>query len=80
MPSDVHVLQGGSIASIVSRFGPLDEPIVRSYTRQLLSGAHLLVSTEGAASDSSRVAAKGFLLLSFADGSPQQSTACMLPQ
>lgn len=30
--------QGGSIASLLARFGPLPEPVIRLYTRQLLSG------------------------------------------
>ncbi len=31
-------LQGGSIASLLTRFGPLDEPVIRTFTRQLLEG------------------------------------------
>ncbi|GFH14465.1 protein kinase domain-containing protein, partial [Haematococcus lacustris] len=33
-----HLLGGGSIASLLSRFGPLSEPVIRLFTRQLLSG------------------------------------------
>ena len=32
-------LQGGSIASLLAKFGPLDERVIRIYTRQLLTGA-----------------------------------------
>lgn len=31
-------MQGGSIASLVARFGPLEESVIRIYTRQLLLG------------------------------------------
>ena len=31
--------QGGSIASLITRFGPLEEEVIRVYTRQVLSGA-----------------------------------------
>jgi hypothetical protein len=30
--------QGGNIASLVARFGPLGEAVIRIYTRQLLEG------------------------------------------
>lgn len=30
--------QGGSIASLLTRFGPLEETVIKIYTRQLVSG------------------------------------------
>ncbi|KAJ9519525.1 hypothetical protein QJQ45_000615 [Haematococcus lacustris] len=34
----LEYVPGGSIASLLSRFGPLSEPVIRLFTRQLLSG------------------------------------------
>jgi serine/threonine protein kinase len=36
-------MQGGSLASLVAKFGPLDEAVIRTYTRQLLSGVRMYV-------------------------------------
>lgn len=38
MTALLRVLQGGNIASLVARFGPLGESVIRIYTRQLLEG------------------------------------------
>lgn len=40
----VEYCAGGSIASVISKFGALSEPVVRSYTRQILSGLDYLHS------------------------------------
>lgn len=33
---------GGSISSLLTRFGPLSENIIRVYTKQILQGLHYL--------------------------------------
>jgi len=39
---DCRYVPGGSIRSLLQRFGPLSEPIVRTYTRQILMGLEYL--------------------------------------
>lgn len=38
----LEYVSGGSIASMISKFGALDEPVVRNYTRQILVGLEFL--------------------------------------
>jgi len=38
----LEYVPGGSIASLIRRFGPLNENIVRLYTKQILHGLHYL--------------------------------------
>jgi len=40
----LEYVPGGSIRTMIDRFGPLGEPIVRAYTRQLLLGLEYLHS------------------------------------
>jgi mitogen-activated protein kinase kinase kinase ANP1 len=40
--SRCRYVPGGSIRSLLQRFGPLSEPIVRTYTRQILMGLEYL--------------------------------------
>lgn len=38
----LEYVPGGSIASVLAKFGPLQESVIRSYTRQILRGLEYL--------------------------------------
>lgn len=42
----MQFVPGGSIASILARFGALDEAVFRRYTRQILQGVEYLHSND----------------------------------
>ena len=38
----MELVPGGSIRTVLERFGPLDEEVIRAYARQILRGLHFL--------------------------------------
>lgn len=42
----MQFVPGGSIASILARFGALDEAVFRKYTKQILEGVEYLHSND----------------------------------
>ena len=42
----IYILIGGSLKGLIDKFGKLEEPVCRSYTRQILLGIHIFSKFE----------------------------------